>query len=80
MASYNWFLIHHGDGRREGGVCSGRRDNKVHGSPCVTPRPYLTKSTSSVMTWSSHLYLTRSGNELISFRSSGWMHDMTGAM
>ena len=79
MASYNWFLIYHDDGRCGGIMRSGRRDSGVRGSPRVTPHSYLTKSAFSMMTRSSQLYLTRSGNRLIGFRCSGSMHDMPRA-
>ena len=49
MTSYNWLLIHHDDGHRGGRVRSGRYGSRVLGSPHVTPRPYLTKFASFVM-------------------------------
>ena len=66
MASYNWFLIHHGDGDHGSRVCSGSYGSKVRDSPSVTACSYLTKSTASKVTWSPQLYLTRSGDEMIS--------------
>ena len=79
MASYNWFLIHHGDGHRGGRMRSGRHDSGVHGGPSVIPCPYLTKSASSVMTRSSQLCFSRPSNGLVSLRSLGSMHDMPEA-
>ena len=76
MASYNWFMIHHGDRRRGGGMHSGRRANGVRGGLGVIPCPYLTKSASFVMAQSSQICFSRSGNGLVSLRSLGLMHDM----
>ena len=67
MASYYWFLIHHGDVRRESGVRNGRHISGVCDSPCVTSLPYLIKSASSAMTRSSQLHLTRSVDKLVGF-------------
>ena len=49
MASYNWFLIHHGDGRRGSKVCSRSHGSEVRDSPRVTLHLYLTKSKAMVM-------------------------------
>ena len=50
MDSFNWFLIHYGDGRRGSGMRNGRHDSRIHGGPGVTSCPYLTKSAFSMMT------------------------------
>ena len=46
---------------------SGSHDSGVHGSPCVTPRSYLTKYEASTVTQSSQFYLTKLGDEIIAF-------------
>ena len=50
----------------------------VRGSPCVIPRPYLTKSVSSAMTGSSQLCLIWSGNGLVDLHSLSSLYDMLG--
>ena len=76
MVYYNLLLIHDGDKSHRGGMRSGRCG--IHGSPCVIPRPYLTKSASLVTTRSSQLCLIWLGNGIIGLRSSGSMYDMLG--
>ena len=80
MTSYNWFLIHHGDGRCGSKVCSGSHSSGVCDSPRVTPRSYLTKSGASTMTWSPQLYLTKSGDEIIGFWSLDSVPDVSETM
>ena len=76
MVYYNWLLIHDSDRSHRGGMRSGRCG--IHGSPCVIPRPYLTKSASLATITSLQLYLIWLGNGLIGLRSSGSMYDMLG--
>ena len=57
------------------GMVSGVRD-----SPCVTLCPYSTKFTSSTMTRSSQLYLTKLSEGLVDFRFSSLVPSMLEAM